>query len=231
MSSIGYLLELQQTELEIEDKLRSIAKVDAKLTDNSRITALNNGFNKAAGTLSELKKGQQSLDWEMEELEGKIARDNQALYSGQVKNPKELTGLQKDSEILKGRLSKLEEQTLALMEQIEENEIRLAQIEQELALAKEKRMAEEKDLNVEKEKLSAAIAQLEEKKKELEDMIEASLLKQYRELRQYKGKAVALVEQGICRGCGISLSSAELRKTKSGALVRCDSCSRILYVG
>ncbi|MDI6814491.1 MAG: hypothetical protein QMC90_00160 [Dehalococcoidales bacterium] len=39
-----------------------------------------------------------------------------------------------------------------------------------------------------------------------------------------RGTAVAKVEQGLCRGCRISLSTAKLQQARSGSLVQCSSC-------
>jgi len=231
MSISGYLFDLQQAELEMEDKLCLIATIDLTLADNSRMNVLEKELGKISDELEGLKKCQQSLEWEMEELGSKIAHDNQALYGGKVNNPRELSGLQKDSETLKKRLTKLEEEMLTLMEQAEEKEASLAQAMLEFKLGKENRRLEEKELSFNRKELVTSTTQLGDKKKELEGLVEAKALAQYRELRQLKGKAVARVEQGVCRGCGILLSATDLKKIKGNLLVRCTSCSRILYTG
>ena len=40
----------------------------------------------------------------------------------------------------------------------------------------------------------------------------------------------ARVEQGICRGCRISLPTTDLQQARSGKLVQCSSCGRILFL-
>jgi predicted nucleic acid-binding Zn-ribbon protein len=58
------------------------------------------------------------------------------------------------------------------------------------------------------------------------------LLEVYEELRPKKGGvAVAVLEGGVCRGCGVSLSPVALdgiRRGESDAVVRCENCRRIL---
>ncbi|MEE8619379.1 MAG: C4-type zinc ribbon domain-containing protein [Dehalococcoidales bacterium] len=34
----------------------------------------------------------------------------------------------------------------------------------------------------------------------------------------------------MCRGCRISLSAAELQQARSGSLVQCSNCGRILFL-
>ena len=60
--------------------------------------------------------------------------------------------------------------------------------------------------------------------------IEPQVLEIYHELRKRKGIAVARVEQGTCRGCQIALPASNLQQVKSGNLVRCNTCERILYL-
>ncbi|MEE8413272.1 MAG: C4-type zinc ribbon domain-containing protein, partial [Dehalococcoidales bacterium] len=52
----------------------------------------------------------------------------------------------------------------------------------------------------------------------------------YRGLKKQRGTAVARVEQGMCSGCRISLSVSEFQRARTGSLVRCGSCGRILFV-
>ena len=75
------------------------------------------------------------------------------------------------------------------------------------------------------EELLPLAIQLEEVQGELEQAIEV-----YQDLKKHKGTAVAKVEQGICHGCRISLPISELQQTRSGSLVRCSSCGRILFL-
>jgi predicted nucleic acid-binding Zn-ribbon protein len=49
-------------------------------------------------------------------------------------------------------------------------------------------------------------------------------------VRTRKGNAVVKVEQGRCQGCHIKLSMNEWQKARTGVLVQCSSCGRILYL-
>ena len=57
-------------------------------------------------------------------------------------------------------------------------------------------------------------------------------LKLFRTLQSSKGTAVAKVEQGICKGCGITLPSGEVQKIRAATnLMRCPGCRRIVIAG
>ena len=63
-----------------------------------------------------------------------------------------------------------------------------------------------------------------------EILIDAETIDCYNRFRKQKGLAVARVEQGTCRGCRISLSTAELQRVKGNKLIMCSSCGRILFI-
>jgi len=80
------------------------------------------------------------------------------------------------------------------------------------------------------EKLKAAIASLKEKRQLHVSGIDPQAVAVYGGVKKQRGTAVARVEQGLCRGCRISLPVTEFQKAKTGNLVRCGSCGRILYL-
>ncbi|MFC2014279.1 C4-type zinc ribbon domain-containing protein, partial [Chloroflexota bacterium] len=80
------------------------------------------------------------------------------------------------------------------------------------------------------EQLKSIVSDLKQKREVAATSIDPESMEFYGELRKQKGIAVAKVEQGTCRGCRISLSTAELQKARSGSILRCGSCRRILFL-
>jgi predicted nucleic acid-binding Zn-ribbon protein len=78
--------------------------------------------------------------------------------------------------------------------------------------------------------LGAELADLEARRVALVADIPVDAEAQYQLLRKQKGKAVAKVEQGSCRGCGISVTAAWLHRARAGEIVRCTNCNRILHM-
>ncbi|MFC1940720.1 zinc ribbon domain-containing protein, partial [Chloroflexota bacterium] len=74
------------------------------------------------------------------------------------------------------------------------------------------------------------LASLKHKRQQLVSEIDPQVIETYQLLRKHKGTAVAKVTEGICRGCRISLPVTELQQVRSGSLVRCSSCGRILFL-
>jgi predicted nucleic acid-binding Zn-ribbon protein len=100
----------------------------------------------------------------------------------------------------------------------------------ELERLEDKWQSEQKQLSVEAERLKTTLSELGQKRQRLSSEIDTEMVELYQQLKKQKGTAVAKVEQGICRGCRISLSASELQRVRSGGLTQCSSCGRILFL-
>jgi predicted nucleic acid-binding Zn-ribbon protein len=230
MSYARNLHQLQQLELDIEVLQSNHNAVNARLKDRSALDEANTRLDITRHCLDELKKKQHTLDWEIEDISIKLETESKTLYSGRIKNPKELSSLQHDAESLKSRKDGLEEVALELMEQVEQAETNMVLRSRELKKLEEEQIVKESELSAELRKLNISLAEIETKHQQTIDEIDRADIDLYGELKKQKGRAVAVVEQGVCRGCGLSLSSAWLQRARGNALVRCTSCGRILFL-
>jgi len=230
MSIARELFELQEVDLEIESSERAIRQMTAQLGESQAILQATSELATEKAHLEELNHQQHSLEWEIGDTGAKVARIEEHLYSGRTTNPKELASLQQEASGLKARRSGLEDKELVVMEQAEAAAARVAGIASRLKKLQAAWRAEQKQLKSGIEGQKQQLAGLGEKRASLSAGIEPEAVQFYTELRKRKGTAVARVEQGICRGCRISLSSAELQRVKSGALIECTSCGRILFL-
>ncbi len=90
--------------------------------------------------------------------------------------------------------------------------------------------SQQQQLSADIEALKNKLSDLKQKRQLRSAEINQQTLEAYDKLRKQKGQAVAKVEQGICRGCRISLPSSEMQQVRSGNLVQCGSCGRILFL-
>jgi len=124
----------------------------------------------------------------------------------------------------------VEDSALEIIDKVELAEAEVKALEGELKSTEADWQSQQKKLAGDKERLETKIAELKQKQQQLLAGIEPQLAELYYKLKQNKGKAVAKIEQGICRGCRISLPTAELQQARSGQLVQCSSCGRILFL-
>jgi predicted nucleic acid-binding Zn-ribbon protein len=160
----------------------------------------------------------------------RISEAEEQLYSGRIKNPKELTNLQHEVGILKSKRDQLENRALEIMDQVERAGADAAALNSEFNKLEAEWHRQQKQILGEIETLKSKLSELEEKRRLCSGTIDPQAVALYDKLRKQKGQAVAKVEQGICRGCRISLSFSELQQARSGNLVQCSSCGRILFL-
>ena len=130
------------------------------------------------------------------------------------------------------RVQELEDDTLPLMERMEGLEREVSELEEtlaevnpqlsELVQAEETRVAQvEKKINT-----------LTTERNEVAHGIDASLLKQYEQVRRSKRGVgvVPIVDNQRCGGCSMRLPIHVIQKAKTGKkITRCPSCGRILW--
>jgi len=229
MSITKQLYQLQEIDLEIESSEEALNLLVGQLGESEAVARTQVELASAQQRLEELKRQQQSLEWEIEDFTVKIKKVEEKLYSGRINNPKELTSLQEDVDSLKARRGKLEDKALEIMEQVELTSTSIVTTSSELERLEAEWQRQQQQLTTEIDRLKAVLTDLKQKRQLLSDQIDPQTIDFYQRLRKQRGRAIAKVEQGICRGCQIQLPSTDLQRARSGNLVQCSSCGRILY--
>ncbi len=230
MATIKLLYQLQEIEMEIESAEHSLQQIVIQLGQNQVVVRSQSKLAEEQSRLEELKRQQNSAEWEIDDITTKLKATEEQLYGGRIGNPKELASLQQEAELLKAKRDHLEDSTLEIIDKVELAEAEVKTLEGELESTEADWQSQQKQLAGDKEQLETKIAELKQKQQQLLAGIEPQLAELYYQLKQNKGKAVAKIEQGICRGCRISLPIAELQQARSGQLVQCSSCGRILFL-
>ena len=230
MSVAKQLYQLQDIDLELESTGQTLNQVASQLGESEAVLSAQNKLALEHQHLEELSRQQHSMEWQIEDLSTKLTTAEKELYSGRIHNPKELANLQHEFDGLKAKRNQLEDKTLEIMDQVELVTKSITTIESELKALETEWQSHQQELSAELEQLKTTLSSLKEKRQLLSAEIDPETIGIYDELKKQKGTAVAKVEQGICRGCRISLPITELQQTRSGSLVRCSSCGRILFL-
>ncbi len=230
MNNVGALYQLQEIEVEIESLRKMLSTCIKKLGDSEELNAVRSGLASVQNKLDDLKKKQQEIDWAIDDIEVKIKKANDDLYSGRIKNPKELTNLQQEVKTLESHRKQQEDESLVVMTQIEAVEAEESKQAINLKNLESEWRKEHAALIEEAQRLKVSINGLKDKRETVAAQIDPQMLEYYNQLKAKKGTAVAKIEQGMCCGCRISLSTAELQRVRMGKIVECSSCHRILYL-
>ena len=230
MNVAKQLYQLQEVDLELESVEQALSQTASQLGESQAVVRTQAELRSEHERLEELRRQQHSAEWEIEDLVNRLATDEEKLYSGRIKNPKELTSLQHEVEGMKAKRDQLEDKALEIMSQVELAEASVATKSSELKRLEAEWHSQQQQLSSEMEQLKSIVSDLKQKWQLLSANIDPKTVEFYGELKKQKGAAVAKVEQGICRGCRISLPTTELQQTRSGSLVQCSSCGRILFL-
>ena len=230
MSVVKQLYQLQEVDLELESNEQALDLISSQLGESEAVIGARNKLTSERQRLEELTRQQHSIEWEIDSITTKLTTDEEELYSGRIRNPKELASLQHEIDGLKAKRNQVEDQTLEIMEQVELATKSVATIDSELRTLEAEWQSRQKQLSADLEQLKTVLASLKHKRQLLATDIDPQAVEIYHELKKLRGIAVAKVEQGICRGCRISLPVTELQRARSGSLVRCSSCGRILFL-
>jgi predicted nucleic acid-binding Zn-ribbon protein len=222
--------ELQRIDLEIDEINTVLDSVVREIDDRSKILDAESELNSFKEHLKDIEKKRRDLEYEVEDLQKNISQLNEKLFSGKVKNPKELLSMEQEKNIFQASLSGKEDSLLELMEDEESTNKDLQQQKMHLKKVETEWEKEQKALHTKKDELDHRLNELSHKRQELINGVELHSLQIYDVVRTRKGNAVVKVEQGRCQGCHIKLSMNEWQKARTGVLVQCSSCGRILYL-
>ena len=222
------LNQLQEIDLAADGIREKSSHIRAEL-DSDVLAFERAAIAKQQGETKALQHELRETTVKVDDFSSRIKNYEENLYSGRVTSPKELTTLQKDIELLRGHRMPFEDRSLDLMEAIDVGEKSISEAAIALQRHKEALEVHRRELAVQLKILNIELSELELRRAAFLPDVPSDIQVQYQALRKQKGKAIAKVEQGICRGCGIAVTTAWLHRARSGEIVRCPSCNRILY--
>ena len=230
MSTAQQLYRLQEIELEIESKEQSVQTMTGQLGDSPELVKTRAAFAAEQRSNEDLKKQQHTLQWEDDDLTSKLKKTEEELYSGRIKNPKELSNLQTEITGFKNKRGQIDEKLLVLMDKIEDSGKKLTDLTEQLKKAEITSQELHKQLLADIETAKNLLTELQAEKQDLLESLEMPHNHLYYDLKKKRKTAVAKVSQGICTACRIQLSMSDVQKVRSGSVIQCSSCQRILYL-
>ena len=228
--NIRKLLILQDREMKfnrLEDELESL---DPERESTKR-ESLNRQqvYEQAKQHLIQLEVRRKDLDNDVETKKEQMQKYAQQQL--ETRKNEEYTALGREIEHVKEAISKIEDEELEVMEEIDDYK---PKIEEAKGVAEEAKVHEaraladfdEREKNIEKE-----LVDLEKKIETMSAELDSKLVRHYEGLCETKsGNVVVGVDHGNCGGCHMKLQAQQLVDTKSGReMVICPFCNRLLY--
>lgn len=225
------LFRLQQLDLELDRLVGERQAVATSLQGSPKLRRLRAEYATALQQQAVEEQAQREAEWTLEDLNQRLAAQEQRLYSGAVTNAKEMQALQQETQALRAQQRRQEERVLEAIDAAE------AQIEHTrrkaaaLQTAEEDWKREHSELQGRQEKLEVQWQDFQKKRQQLTDTLDEDLVKRYDTMRRTKqGRAVSKIEQNSCQWCRVILTPSELQQVRiSPELQTCTNCGRILY--
>jgi predicted nucleic acid-binding Zn-ribbon protein len=226
---VAQLLEVQildREAIELQEQLNRYPGVWEQI--KKKVGGLKAALEKAEGELDRHQKERKRIEQRLR-LYTEDLRRNQAQQS-KIKTPREYEAISKQIELLKTRISQLEEQGMSLLTKDDE-------VAKAVDVAKEAMKKGEELYHSEKNRIRG---QFNEKKQRLDEIaaerarmvkeISPEAMEHYERInKRHPGSAIASVRGGSCTGCNFQLlSGVRIAMHSSDEIKSCETCDRIL---
>ena len=232
MTESAQLYELQAADLHIENLVRQLDDVEARLRDDRELAEARRQFDRLQAGLKAIRPQYREAELQAGDLLSKAEEVEKRLYGGSVRNPRELQNLEDDLHQLRRNQAAAEDRQLELLAQLEEAQTAAADAEASLERMEAAWNDTQRHLGEERERLSGELAAAKGQRDRDAAAIDPRRLALYDRLRASRGgQPVARLERGACQGCRLVLPTGEISKMRQATgLVQCSSCGRILYM-
>jgi uncharacterized protein len=230
MTQAETLFHLQEIDLQLIQAQKRLSEIATILADNKLILEAQTQVETAQKTLTPLQTKAHNLELEIQSTSEKIRLTDQQLYSGKVRNPKELQEMQQEIQSLKNRTRELEDVLLETMLNVETAENTLSEKQTDLQQLTSQSENDHQHLIDEQKKLLGDIKALRQKRESVLPPITPESLKIYDTLRPRKNnQPIALLVNGSCSVCRVEQDMAVISEVrKAQRLIPCASCGRLL---
>ena len=230
-ASLGlYRLQLIDTRMDqVHTRMEAIQKI---LENDERVQAASTQLAEKTKKHEQATRTLKRSEDNVKDQKIKIEHCEAKLYSGTIKNPKELQDLQNESVALKRYLATLEDRQLDAMLVEEEARNSMNTASNKLKKVEMQAIEQNTSLSAEKKELEKELEKLNDEREAARSPLDSGLLATYENLRQQRrGLAVTLISDGACSACGTTLTPALLQNARSSTdLHNCSTCGRILYL-
>lgn len=233
VSVVRQLYGLQLVDSEWEEQSQRLALVEESLGETGDLIRAREAVVETEDSLGKLRAELRALELDVATVAAKLKQNQDRLYGGRVRNPKELSNLQDEAAALRRRRSELEDGQLELMIAIEETEAELAERQARLRQIETNWRNDQASLQAEKAELEQRLTALGTERDGIRARIGAADLALYDDLHQRRsGTAVARLKRGICQACGVDVPTSMARAVERGEGIHyCPICNRLLFGG
>lgn len=221
---------------EIDTRIRNEENQIKELTEKSmnlqdELAHILSDFNQKKEKFVADEKNLRSKERRLDEIDVHLKQLKEKIY--QVKNAKEMEAIDEETAKAKKERAVLEEESLVLMESVENLSSQVKEDEKKFIQANSEATKEIEKCKILLEEANKKAEALKNEKNEIITKVDKAVLAEYERFFRLKGDfGVCEVKNGTCQGCNVNVSSKiESQIKDNNQLVRCENCARILYLG
>ena len=225
------LVELQHVETDIKINKAAIENLPAKLAEiDAELDHAEEIVNQNEALLKECNKKYRSCESDTKINRSKIKKSEEKLES--VKNNKEYQSSLKEISELKSKNSKIEDDMIQYLDQMDEIECRIKSLKKDYKKNVEKTNIKKNAIKNQAKNDEQHLIKLYSEKDKIIESVQKDLMKKFLMVQKKQTDGVAIVQSknSICGGCNMNIPPQMYNDLQRGnSLKFCPFCNRILY--
>ena len=234
-TQIALLAALQQVDQRLQRKERDLQELRQQVSAIvQEVASKEREAQERQQRINELETRHRVIEKQLKEEEAKIKEKRVRL--NRIRNERELLALRREIDLMKEANGKLEDEALALLEQIEREKPLLAEICAQVEALKDQIGQETSRIEVRVAVLEQEVRQERAEREQIVRRLDAELCARYERIFSRRGGvAVVEIRDGTCQGCHMRLPPHMCNQIQSsylqnqGTIFQCPHCGRILY--
>jgi predicted nucleic acid-binding Zn-ribbon protein len=200
------------------------------------VAALEESFAIQTAAATTARQERDALATRQRDLEGRLQAaeakmKDRRMRITRIRNEKELGLAKREVELLKEETTQLETELMAVMEQSEAANGKVAGLEEELSRVSSERDAQAAALRATVERLSSEIERDKAQRTQIIQTVDGELHRKYEMIFSRRGGlAVVEIRGGTCQGCRMRIPPQLFNEIQRGErVIPCPNCQRMLY--
>jgi len=225
------LFRLEQLDAELEQRQATLLEVRLQQQRNADLDAAEARVASLRAREAAAGAEQRKLEGLLADLQAKIKRDHARVYGGAIIDPREIGSLQRELEHYGAQRSEVEDHLLDAMQLLETLQEQVQTVGRQTTASRAQWDAARPARDEQIRETIEAIQDLRSKREPLAAELDPRSAYLYQRLRANSGHAISVVTDGVCQWCRVVIPQKDVQHARSGALVTCTNCGRILYLG
>lgn len=233
MNQLERLWEYQQADVEVDNLEASIRRSPKR----QKLVKIRDAYQDLQKSLKQIEDEILAMVDRMDALKDAIGLVEDQLKQLQTRiqdqpadSSEDIRAFIEEAQRLSTSLNDFEQETRSIRKNAADRDRMQRDIKIRLIAAKNEFIPLRDEYDAEYKEMQGAVEQLRAKAREKLEGIEAEYLEKYNTIKQHSVPPMAKLQDGQCGGCNMAFPSSVLYSIKSGKLVECETCGRMVIV-